>query len=221
MPTIDALEIITKAGKLLFDVTGVRWPKDELLIWLNDSQRQIVSFKGDAYVLNLTITATAGTKQTLPDNGISLVDVERNNGAVDGSAPGTAITKTDRYTLDTESPGWHSGAPVADAVHFTFDSRNPKCFNLFPAVLGTSFIDIVMLASPPAIADYVAGTKITLDDVYANAMLDYTLYRAFSKDSKNQDLSKAGIYNSAFMADLGLKEQAEKKTEPKALDSSR
>ena len=56
---------------------------------------------------------------------------------------------------------------------------------------------------------------ISLDDVYANALIDYVLYRAYSKDAEFASQEPlASKYYSQLLNHLGLKEQAEGAAEP-------
>jgi hypothetical protein len=211
MPTITAQNIVDKAEIILQDTTNVRWPSTELLGWLNDGQREIVMRKPDAYTTRTATKAAAETRQSLPDTGIQLIDVTRNMGT-DGTTPGDAITYLPRKILDNCVRDWHSMTAAATAQHFCFDERDPKQFFLYPPNDGTGYVEIVYSAAP---ADIAIGATITLDDIYANAILDYMLYRAYLKDADytaNNDRANAAY--TAFLTSLGLKEQAEAAYDP-------
>lgn len=215
MSTITAGYILTRATNILQDSTNVRWPEDELIDYLNDGQRQIVLFRPDASVKNEAVQLTAGeTKQSIPDAGIRFLNPVRNMG-VGGATPGEAIRIVDRDVLDTQRPDWHSRANSYGFIkHIVYDDLDPKTFYVFPKAPATAwYIDVVYSVAPTDCAD--SDAVISIDDVYANALLDYILYRAFSKDAEyaaNQG-SAAGYFNS-FQNALGIKTKVDGATSP-------
>lgn len=59
------------------------------------------------------------------------------------------------------------------------------------------------------------ATPIKLDDIYANAILDYVLYRAYSKDAEYAaNASRAALHYQAFTAALGAKTQVDAGNDP-------
>ena len=59
---------------------------------------------------------------------------------------------------------------------------------------------------------------ITLDDIYANALLDYMLYRSYLKDADfSGNVNRSTIHKNAFMQSLGLKAQSDVETDPNAI----
>jgi len=207
MGTIVSSSLISKAQTLLQDTAGTRWTSTELLGWLNDGQREIVLLKPDANTSSSTHALTAGTKQALPNAGITLVDVTRNVTGT-GAATGTTIKHISRKQMDAQIPTWHSSATGATVKYFMFDPRNPKEFYVYPPSAGANHIELVYSAAPATIS--VATAVIGLDDIYANALVDYMLYRAFSKDADfaantQRAISAYGVFAQA----LGLKETAE------------
>ena len=62
--SVSVQSVIDRVQVTLQDTTGVRWPvANELVLWVNDAQREIALFKPDASAQNETITLVAGTKQ--------------------------------------------------------------------------------------------------------------------------------------------------------------
>lgn len=213
MGTLTAQSIIDKAATILQDATNVRWTSNELLGWLNDGQRQIALMRPDASVTTGNVTLVSGTKQSLPAGGLRLLDVVRNMG-VGGATAGDAVRLVDREILDTQVPGWHYTTASTTIKHFIFDGRNPKVFYVYPPATGTSpTVEAIYSVSPSDVA--AAGNTITLDDIYQNPLLDWVLYRAFSKDAEyaaNEELAKKHV--SAFMAALGAKTEVDIATSP-------
>lgn len=219
MATITGTNIVERAAIVLQDTTGVRWPQtEELLLWLNDGQREIVLRKPDAYAQNEVVALVAGTKQSIPAAGIQLLDVIRNMGT-GGSTPGRAITRIDREILDEQRPNWHTETASAETKHFTFDTRDPKRFYVYPPQHATpGRVEIVYASSPTNLL--ALGSTISLDDIYSGPLLDYILYRAYSKDA---DLTpsapqRAVAHYNAFLSALGAKSQVEQAVNPNAYD---
>ena len=216
MATITALSTLSKVQTILQDTTGIRWPIDgELLGWLNDGQREVVLHKPEASVKNESLSLSVGsTKQSIPASGIMLVDVIRNMGAA-GSTPGKAIRLVTRDVLDAQRPDWHSDTNDGGTIqHFMYDPRDPKTFYVYPKAPATAhYIEVVYSAAPTDCATTAA--TIGVDDIYANALLDYVLYRAYSKDAEyaaNGQLAMA--HYTAFMNALGVKTQNEQSRNP-------
>ena len=213
MAVITAQIIIDKAEIILQDTTNVRWPETELLGWLNDGQREVVLQKPDAYTKNEAVVLIEGTKQSVPLTGIQLIDVIRNMGA-DGMTPGNAITLLSRNILDTQNPAWHADPSDAVVKHYMFDDRDPRDFYVYPPQPATAcgYIEIVYSAAP---ADILITATISLDDVYANCLLDYILYRAYSKDKDFANNNQRALaHYTAFMNSLGIREKGEIRDDP-------
>jgi len=203
MGTITVASIINKAAILILDADGVRWPDEEMLGWFNDGQREAVIFKPNAFVKNTNIALVAGTKQRLPDDCNTLFELVRNTGA-DGNTPGMGISIVDRRLLDAQSPDWHLGKGAKAVVrHYTYNPLDPKTFYVYPASPGGVFVEAAYSAVPPAVSK--TGV-IGLDDIYAGALLNYLLYRAYSKDTEfAANAASADRFYQAFLLNLNGK----------------
>lgn len=183
MPTITAATITTRAAVILQDTTNVRWPDSELLGWLNDGQRDIVVYKPNACVKNVALQLVPGTKQVIPADGLGLVDVPRNMG-LDGATPGRAVRLVSRDVLDAQLPDWHlqSGAS-AQVKHYMYTELDPRTFYVYPPqpASAPAQVEVIYCASPAGVA--TSSDVIAVDDIYANVLLDYILYRAYAKDT--------------------------------------
>jgi len=215
MATITGQSLVTKAQTLIQDNTGVRWPRDELLGYLNDGQREVVLLRPEASVTNASKVLTANsTKQSLPADAVMLIDVPRNMGAA-GTTAGRVIRIVSREILDAQYPNWHVDANAGgDIRHFTYDPRDPKTFYVYPKSPATSlFVELVYASSPVATDD--AGAVIGIDDIYANALVDYILYRAYSKDAEYAQNSQLAVaYYTAFANALGIKTNTDLQRNP-------
>lgn len=218
---ITGQNISDKVELLLQDETNVRWTEPELLGWINSGQREIALAKPNALTSNTAMVLTAGsTKQTIPATGVQLLGVVRNMGPT-GSTPGRAITGIDRNVLDVTLPTWHSDANAAGEVkHYMFDPRDPKTFYVYPKAPATAlYVEVVMAINPTALASL--ASNIAFDDVYETPLIDYVLYRAFSKDSEHTaNQQRAASHYQAFQNALGLKSRGEAGLAPDAMFAS-
>ena len=214
MGTITTATILKNVQLLLQDSSNVRWSQDELIGWLNDGQRESVIIRPQVNVKNQQVLLSAGkTKQTIPSDGVMLIDITRNSGA-DGNTVGEAIRMVSRESLDAMLPTWHSDTNAIGKIrHFVFDERDPKTYYVFPKAPATTwYVDLVYSAVP---ADCTLSGTIGIDDIYANAMVDYVMYRAYSKDSENpQNRESALMHYRAFAFGLGAKSQNEGAQKP-------
>lgn len=200
MPTVVVGDLIDRVAITLQDRTNVRWPRIDLLTYLNDAQRQVVLNRPDAQAVNTTFNCLNQSKQTLPAAALRLLAVKRN-------INGRSITPVEQSTLDIQLPEWHQTAETDGVEHFIYDPIDPKTFYLFPVPIADRQIEIVYSTAPAQITDEAA--TIGLDDIYANVLMDYMLYRSYQKDATYGDLQKATLYLQSFGSALGIKTQVD------------
>lgn len=208
---LTAQSIVRRAVETLQDNTSIRWPANELVRYLNDGQREIVLHRPDSMVTNASLTLAAGTKQSLPSNGAKLIEVVRNS-----SGNKRAVRLCNREILDAQSPGWHNLSQVTEVLHFMFDPRDPKTFYVYPPAQSTASVEIVYAAYPSDITEPADGAlytavsgNISVPDIYGNALLDYILYRAYTKDSEYAGNSQRAVaHYTAFANALGIEIKA-------------
>lgn len=206
MATLTAGNLIDRAAKLLQDETNVRWPRAELLDWLNDGQRVITLMLPDAFTamanVSTPVSDTDLATYQIPSDGIRLIDVVHNTA---GSK--RAVRQIDRSVLDAQYPNWRSTNPGTEAKHFAFDKRNPKIFYLYPPLSGGG-VKVVYSAAPTAISS--EASTIALDDVFGSALVDFIVYRAYLKDAEYaaNDQRSQGAYQT-FIASLTGKRAAD------------
>lgn len=205
---IPAASILSRATTILQDTTNVRWPMSELTQWFNDAQREIVLLKPEASVLNTPVQLQTGnTKQTLPASAIRLIDIVRNLGA-DGLTPGAAVRIVAREVLDSQRPNWHSEAGQSVIKHFVFDPRDPRTFYVYPKPSSAVYLETVYSVAPAEVTESggVVSGNLALDDIYSNAVLDYVLYRAYSKDAEYASNGpRAAAHYQAFANAIGMR----------------
>lgn len=216
---MKASEIMTRASRILLDEDYTRWTMTELSEWLTDALREIALQVPTATARNIVIPLVEGTRQRLPDDCQQLLRVVRNVDMEGDNRVGKGVlTIVDRRLLDSQNPNWHDGQyqrfkPYAR--HFVFDETDPLTFYVWPGNDGTGNIEAVVSVIPQPVTvtegkdpDDLASWDMKLDvlDVYANLILDYTLYRAYCKDSQNAGAaSRAALYYQQFATALGIK----------------
>jgi len=218
MATTKVVDILDRAGIILQDSTSVRFPKQELLKFFNDAQKEVILHRPDAKMVNTTFACADGSKQALPAAALRLIEIVRNVG-------GRAITQVQKRILDETLPNWHESTAGANKVeHFVYDPADPKHFYVYPqGVSGTHSLEIIFSATPDEVsitdAAFSAGNDtqvIGIDDVYANSLLDYILYRSYQKDSEFAgNAQRAMMHYQGFSTALGIKTQIDSATTPR------
>jgi|TARA_R110000765_G_scaffold209970_2_gene315153 hypothetical protein len=213
MATTKVVDVLDRAAIILQDNTNVRFPNEELLKFFNDAQKEVVLHRPDARMVNTTFDCASGSKQTLPSAALRLIEVIRNVG-------GRAVTQVQKRILDETLPNWHETVASTNKIeHFIYDPSDPKNFYIYPkGASGTHSLEIVYSSSPAeiAVSNFSTDTQvISVDDVYANCILDYVLYRSYQKDSEFAgNPQRAMMHYQSFANALGVKTQADVATTP-------
>lgn len=218
--TITASSLVHRATDLLQDQTSVRWPANELVRWLNDAQRAIIKVRPDCMNTTATMRLIAGTRQSLLSATASggtttltpvpakLIEITRNLAA---SSAKKAVRLVPREILDAQTPGWHAITGVIDILHYMFDARDPRAFYVYPPALNTAELEVMYSAYPTDITEPADGSlwsvvsgNISLPDIYADDILNFMLFRAYSKDSEYAgNATRAGSYMALLTQSLG------------------
>jgi len=184
---VSVQSVIDRVQTTLQDTTGVRWPVvNELVLWINDAQREIALLKPDASAKNTTITLATGTKQDIPSDGNRLLRVVRNMSAASGGTGKRSVRLVQREVLDAQTPDWHDPTVTGDAAHtsivkhYVYDEQNPRNFYVYPGISGSAYLEIIYSANPSTVAQ---GDNLDIPDIYANAVMNYVLYMAYMKDA--------------------------------------
>lgn len=194
-----AQQVIDTAQLVLVDETATHWLETELLAWVNDGVRAIVNVRPDATAVTDNFTLAAGTRQALPAAASALIDVPRN-------VNGRAIRQTKAALLDAQRPTWHQDTAGATR-NYCYDPRTPRIFYVWPPAEAGAQVELKYRATPTAVA---VGDPIPLGDEYVPALLDYVLYRAFSKDAEvSANAARAQAHRQAFDAAIGAKTAAD------------
>lgn len=215
MATVKVVDIISRAKTLLQDTTSVRWPLLELQGWLNDAYRETANLKPDCCTQTGPYTCTVGARQVLTSvfpSATRLVEVTRNLAAT--STKG-AVRLVSRRMLDDQRRNWYAETPATTIEHYMYDPRVPKEFLVYPPATADAQLEVVYAAVPTEhtlsesqLGDPATTEVIRLDDSYANILVDYIVYRAYSKDAEyaanaNRAVAHFGAYKEALTGAAG------------------
>tara|TARA_R110001606_G_scaffold37619_1_gene106222 strand:+ start:1240 stop:1908 length:669 start_codon:yes stop_codon:yes gene_type:complete len=215
MATTKVIDIIKRVQRVCNDKTGAVWEAKELLEDFNDAIKDIVLHRPDASTVNKFFDCVPeSSKQSLPDDALQLIEVIRNK-------DGSIIAKVARKMLDVMNPVWHQSEPTANIESYVYDERDRKHFYLYPRPAGTTEephqVEVVYSTCPADVAltdeELEAGTSdktIPLEDTYSNAIIDFMLYRAYSKDlGSAANMARSARHYQTYGNALGVKLQAD------------
>ena len=221
--SITAQSIIQRCVDALQDPTSIRWPVAELVRYLNDGQREVVLHRPDAMRKSAAVALVAGTRQTIPSDGLKLIDIVRNTRGTK-----RAVRQVNREILDAQTPGWHGLTGSTEILHFMFDARDPTAFYVYPPASSSGASVEALYASAPADVSepppgslYTAVTgNISVPDIYGNALQDYILARGYTKDSEYAgNAQRAQSHLALFATALGIELKATLSVAPTTQDN--
>ncbi len=217
--SVTVQSVIDRVQTTLQDTTGVRWPVvSELVLWINDAQREIALLKPDASAKNETVTLATGTKQIIPSGGNRLLRAVRNMSAASNGTGKRSVRLVSREVLDAQTPDWHDPTVTGDAAHtsiikhYIYDEANPRNFYVYPGVSGNAYVEIIYSANPTTVAQ---NGNLDIPDLYANAVMNYVLYMAYMKDAEYAGNSqRAANHYQIFTTSVTGKGQVDALTTP-------
>lgn len=210
MGTQAVQEVVWRVRQLIHDSAGSRWDDAEMLKWLNDSLLETVLHKPTANSQRVTLQLDTGTVQSLPTSAVQLLRISHN------SVSYGSIRVIDQDRLDAADPNWRVSdvnTNTTDVQHYMYDPLAPKEFHVYPANNGAGQVEATVSQTPTNITSMNA--LFPLEDIYGPAVVDYLLYRAYSKHSKfaGNEQRAANAYNR-YLQQLGVKAQGEAMLQP-------
>ena len=207
--TLQGQHILSRVQNILQDNTSVRWTQGELLDYLNDGQREIANLRPDSTATHSNVSLSTGTEQSIPTDGLRLIKLVRNMSGTGTDATGArAIRVVTEDALNSTQPSWHDPTVTGDATHGTevkhyiFDTNDPRKYYVYPGVAGSAYVEVVYSKNPTNLS--AVTDLIQVDDVFANPLINFVLYRAFLKDSEYaSNMQTAGTYYQLFTQSLG------------------
>ena len=206
MGTEVVTEIVWRVRQLVHDSAGSRWTDQEFMHWINDGLREIVMLKPSANAVRVTLDLDPGTIQALPDGAVQLLRVTHNTG-------GAGVRIVDQDRLDAVDPSWRSENAQTTVVHYMYDKETPMEYQVYPPNTGSGSLEASVAMEPTKIT--AIGETNPLPDIYVPALVDYLIYRAYSKQSKYAGNSqRAAAAYQRFAQALGIKRTIEVESDP-------
>ncbi len=222
MSTVKVVDLIKRAHTILLDASAVRWTALELQDWLNDGYKEIVALHPDSNAQTATFTCAAGYRQdisaTYPE-AYRVLEIISNKAALSNKRP---VQLVSRKSMDTVRPGWYNDSQSISIEKYMYDKRVPKEFLVYPPATSTAQLEIIYATVPAPhtltevqLMNPATSEVIRLDVIYANPLLDYMLYRAFSKDSDQaNNAARATAHYQAMVTSLNFKVQSDEAVSP-------
>lgn len=200
---IQVDHIISAVRVILQDPTAVRWTDAELAMWLNAGVRDVVALRPDIAADYRDVPLVAGFSQKLPNDCTRLLDVVINT----GGATKTTVVPITRRVLDVQFPNWANEPASAVTKHIIYDERSPTSFFVYPpAVAGNKLMMLCSITPAPVEAQGAVtapGQTINMPVRMMNSLIEYVLYRAFSKDAEDENyVSRAAAHLALFKGAL-------------------
>lgn len=205
--TIAVADITRRMGNLMNDSDHIRWTDNELFDWINDGATAIVNARPMANANIETVTLVAGAEQNI--DCVEVLDIVRNTG-------GAAISRTDRFLLDTYDPDWYTGTEVAVLQHYTFDERERDQVYVYPPAIVDTQVEALLSKIPTAITS--TSDNLELKEDHINSLVNYILFRCYSKDDEVGNGQAAANYYQAFMQSIGMKTEMSGAVSPNRAD---
>lgn len=213
---IPAQSIIHDVATILVDETGDRFPAPELVRYLNDAQLMLAEKRPDAFPKRADVALVVGVRQTLPAEALELIDVL-------GNTSGAPARQVDRVGLDTVLPAWRQATGSTTVRNWMHDPRDPLTIEVYPPAAAGASLSVVYAVTPTEVPvpsgnqyDDVTG-NVMVTPQFKNALIDATLYRAFSKDAEHPaNATRAQTHLQAFLQAIGEEVQATTVVRPKA-----
>ena len=215
---MQCLFVINQVRQKLNDPSKVTWSDTVLINALNEALQALVSYRPDAASYTTMMLLVAGTRQTLPSDGVRLLKVIRNKGVSGLSDAGRAIRKADMLVQYALLPDWHltNGQTVID--EYFYDPLQPKEFYVYPPapVSPQIGIDISYVRVLPTIT--ATTDTFPVDDYFAPAIQEWMLYSIWgSDDEQSPNYGAAQGHLQTFFSLLQVKSNSDVAASPRAV----
>jgi hypothetical protein len=200
---IPVSDLLRRFRTIMLDMKSVRWTEQEAIDWLNDGATEIVTRRPASRAITERLQLLGGTFQRASEGSAQVLDVVRNIDT-DGR-PGRAIRIADRQQIDDIDPDWHRKRP-GPTRHYMIDERSPTTFYVYPPAVDGAEVEV--LVSKPAPAITKVDDTLDIRPEFINAILNWMIYRAHTKDSEYSQGAVAALHYQAFTDTIGAPAQA-------------
>lgn len=188
--------IATLRPLLLDPAPGDTWFDPDFIRMISVAQRVVCLVKRDAYPVRASIALVAGTKQSIPADGHTLMQVYGN------TASGRRVTQCIAELMDVAAAYHPAATQEVDVQQWAADPRDPTRFDVVPPNTGTGFLDALYGSTPPNLT--VVGDSLVVPDIYEQAILDLVLSMAYGQNTARGDTVKESYHWNRWGALLGI-----------------
>jgi hypothetical protein len=185
MGTLLVSEIFERTGRILLDEGGVRWGSAELLDWYNEGLLDMVTRRPGLLPSVDDVVLVAGTQQVLTTDRLAIIDVGQNIGSVAKPRNGQVPNITPKDTMDRLIPDWQYQSSSVMVITVVTHQQTPRIFWVYPPQPTVNPGRLRMIQSKRPTVVSATSAAFEPDDQYMPIMIEYLLYRAFSKDAEN------------------------------------
>jgi hypothetical protein len=171
------------------DPTAYRYSDADLLQYGNDALDQMVTLVPSLFYVEGEMECVAGALQALNFADARALVVIRN------IKDGAAIIPANKPTLDLFDPSWISGTAGA-AKNWMGVEGDPVRFYLYPPSPNGQTLNIIYIRNPQ---EYTSSQDTGLPPVYTDAIADYIVYRAESRDDESVVSQRAQAFYQSFV----------------------
>jgi hypothetical protein len=202
----QAQDTIKAASLLLLDNGNVRFTAAQLVGHLNQGLQQLLADRPDLFSAEVSSHAlAAGVRQAIPASAARLLAIEAN-------ADGAPCRQADKVSLDAALPGWRQATASTTVKNWMYDERDPLAFEVYPQAAAGAALRLQVAQEATPIAEPGAGQTwanvvgtVPISAAFANALLDWVLYRAFSMDGQHPaNAARSTTHYAAYRQALGL-----------------
>lgn len=204
--TVGAL--INICRRKILDEEDLDFSDAELLQLYNNTNKKIVTLRPQAYTRIESMLLSAGNKQLIPSDGLTLISVRRNMGT-DGATPGRAIRMSEGDVYTTLVPTWATDTAAEVIEDFWPVPNYPEQFYVYPPSDGSGYIELEYAKVPPVTIDDGGGAweseQSPFNDSYIDAQINGILYTAYDDDTDIPgNTPRSALYYARFLQALGI-----------------
>lgn len=178
--------------------------------FMNEAQSIIAERAPRSAATYRVLTLAAGARQDLRviDSATSWIRLHEIvcNASGAGAPTGKTMRRIDRAAMDNAFASWRGAPNASEADEYSLDERDAFTFDVFPPVTaGAKVYALASVRPEPVCVLNTGGTAladpaevITLADGYDIPVVDWVLFRLFSRDSS--DAGYAGRAQGHFQA---------------------
>jgi hypothetical protein len=180
---------ITTARTILNDEDATRYSDADLLRYANDALDQMM-------VLAPRLFYADGDLECIPAQCLQTVSCADAHALVEirRVKNGRAVIRTEKQLLDAFDPLWQEEVAAA-AINWMPSVDDPLRFYIYPQAPANQVLEVCYVRIPP---EFAADDDTLVPTVYADAVADYIVYRAETRDDEHINSNRAAQFLASF-----------------------